>query len=278
MVTRAKLGTGRVALVTGASSGIGRAAAAGLAGQGWAAALAARRADRLTELEMQIRANGGVAASFPADLEQPGAPAALVAAVVARFGRLDLLVNNAGWGFCAPLRELPEAAARRLIELNLVAPLLLMKEALPHLRRHQGTIINISSGSGMIPSPYYAVYAATKAALLSVGDSVRIEEHDAGVRIVTICPGPVTTEFGAAAGGAPVHADRIGVQIETAEEVAERVVANAGRPGRIVPTTRATRLGWFLGRHFPRTMELLVRRTWARRVGPEIEEFFSKGR
>jgi short-subunit dehydrogenase len=268
----------RVALVTGASSGIGRATAVLLARVGWALARAARRAARLEELAGQIRAAGGEAAVFPTDLERPGAAASLLAGTLARFGRLDLLVNNAGWGYCAPLRDLPEEAARRMVDLNLVAPILLMTAALPHLRARRGTVINVSSGSGMVPSPYYGVYAATKAALISLGDSLRIEEHDAGLAVVSICPGPVTTEFGAASGGAPVHADRIGVRIETAEEVAARIVANVRRPGRTVPTSSATRFGWFVGRHVPRFTAWLVRRSWARRVGPEIEAFFEKSR
>src|SRR5436309_3431683 len=123
--------TAKVALVTGAWSGIGRAAALALAREGYAVALAARRADRIEEAARAIADAGGTARAFPTDLERPGAPAALVRDAVAALGRLDVLVNNACWGYCAPLSRVPEAALRRMFELNLVVPSLLMRESLP---------------------------------------------------------------------------------------------------------------------------------------------------
>ena len=265
-----------MALVTGASSGLGRASAIALAADGWTVALVARRADLLEEVAARIRREGGEAAIFPRDIVPHGAAAAIVAEVVNQFGRLDLLLNNAGVGYCAPLREMPEEATRAMIELNFTAPVLMSRAALPHLKATRGVLMTISSGSGMLPSPYYAVYGATKAALLSLAGSIRIEEHGAGIGVVTICPGPVMTGFQAASGGAPVHADRIGVRIETEGEIARLVVRHARRPGRVVPTSLSTRTGWVIGRFVPRFTEWLVRNTWARKVGPEVEEHFRR--
>src|SRR5206468_2825202 len=135
----------KVAIVTGASSGIGRASAVELGRAGYAVVLAARRAERLVEAAAEVRSAGAAAQVFETDLLRPGAPAALVQAAVLSFGRLDVLVNNAGWGYCAPVAEIPEEAARRIFELNLVAPFLLMREALPHLRKTRGVIVNVAS-------------------------------------------------------------------------------------------------------------------------------------
>src|SRR5207249_4616961 len=93
-------------------------------------------------------------------------------------------------------------------------------------------IVNVASAAGLLPSPYYAAYAASKAGLVSIAGSVRIEEHSRGVRVVSVCPGPVRTEFGQAAGGAPVHADSVGVRVQSAEEIGRFVVRAALHPRR----------------------------------------------
>ena len=263
----------KVALVTGASSGIGRAAALALAREGYAVLLTARRAERLAGAVEEIRRSGGAAEFVACDLAGPGAAALLARDVDSSFGRLDLLVNNAGWGYCSPLARVPEEVVRMMIELNLVAPILLTKECLPALRRSRGTIINIASGSGLLPSPWYAVYGVTKAALVSLSDSLRIEERDNGVRVVSICPGPVWSEFFQASGGAPVHADRLGIKIQTADEIGRIIVRHARRPGRTVATTGAVRLGGFLSRFAPKLFDLIALQ-WARKVRPEVEQPF----
>ena len=263
----------KVALVTGASSGIGRAAAVALGRKEYAVLLTARRAERLAEAVDEIRRSGGAAEFIACDLVRPGVAASLAREVVSRFGRLDLLVNDAGWGYCSPLAFVPEEAARTMIELNIVAPILLTKECLPELRRARGTVINVASGSGLLPSPWYAVYGATKAALVSLSDSLRIEERDNGVRVVSICPGPVTSGFFQAAGGAPVHADRLGIKIQTADEIGRIIVRQARRPGRTVATTGAVWLGGFLNRFAPRLFDLIALQ-WARKVRPEVEQPF----
>lgn len=268
--------TRKVAVVTGASSGIGRASAVALAREGYAVALAARRAGRLEEACLEIGSAGGLARAFETDLERPGAPAQLVRDVVASFGRLDVLVNNAGWGYCAPLAEISEEAARRIFELNLVAPFLLMREALPHLRKTRGAIVNVASVAGLLPSPFYAAYAASKAALVSAAGSLRIEERDHGVRVVSICPGPVATEFARAAGGAPVHADRVGVRVQSSEEIGRIVARSAARSNRTRITAGVVRVGVLLHRFAPPLYARLAY-LWARKLGPEIERALPGG-
>ncbi len=257
--------------MTGASSGIGLAAARALAAAGWRVVLTARRADRIGEAEEEIRSGGGQALAVPCDLEEPGAPAALVAQIVEALGRLDLLVNNAGWGYTAPADRVPESAARRIVALDLLSPFLLMSAALPHLRPRRGVVINIASGGGLLPAPYYALYSAAKSGLVSLTDSIRLEEEAAGsgVRLVALCPGPVRTEFAHAAGGAPVHADRMGVRVQSAEEIAALIVAHAERPGRTVPTTLPVRAGAWLHRAAPRLFGRMVLR-WARKIRPDV--------
>ena len=260
----------RVALVTGASSGIGRAAAVALGKAGYSVALAARRADRIDEAAAAIRASGGIAEPFATDLEADGAPAALIQAVAARFGRLDVLVNNAGWGYCAPIARTPVSAAQRIFKLNLAVPFLLMREAAPHLRTTRGVVVNVASAAGFLASPNYAAYSASKAGLIALSDAFRVEERVHGVGVVSICPGPVRTEFGDAAGGAPVHADRVGVRVQSAEEIARIIVRQAARPGRTVATSGIIRFARLLSRFTPRVYDFLVQR-WARRLKPEID-------
>jgi short-subunit dehydrogenase len=287
MIGLMELEAARVALVTGATSGIGEATALALASEGFAVALAGRRAERLAGVAARIRASGGRAEEILCDLERPGAAAGLVAETIARLGRLDLLVNNAGRGYTGPVENVPEEAARSLFELNLVAPFLLMSAALPHLRATGGLIVNLASAGGLLPSPFFAAYSASKAGLVSLSDSARLEERvladgPAGtsrepVRIVAICPGPVKTEFASAAGGAPVHADGIGIRVQSSEDIARLIVRQVRRPGRTVPTTLTVRAGALLFRFAPRLFDPLVL-SWARRIRPAILQHFQGDR
>lgn len=278
--------TRKVALITGASSGIGLATARALSGAGYSLALAARRRDRLEDAARGIRQGGGAVEVFVVDLERPGAVTGLVEGLVARFGRLDLLVNNAGWGYCGPLERMPDEAVQRIFTLNLVVPYLMMREALPHLRRSGGTIVNVSSGAGLLPSPYYAAYSATKAGLNSLSDALRLEERvraakDGGVAsyrgipVVCICPGPVSTEFGEAAGGAPVRAASLGVRVQEPGEIAALIVKRATGPGGTVCTSLPVRFGALMRRLMPWLLDRFVVR-WAGRIRPLVQGHFEK--
>ena len=194
--------TPRLVLVTGASAGIGAAVARELARQGFDLALTARRADRLSKLADEIRddmsqRNGRVPKvdNFTADLDDPKTPETLIADVVGRCGRLDVLVNNAGFGLPALFSESDPAEIRRQLEVNFVAPLMLARFAMPHLLSSKGMIINVGSSITSVPNSALGAYGATKAGLAYWNDAIRRELKHRGVRVCLVEPGPVKTEF-----------------------------------------------------------------------------------
>ncbi|WP_352848402.1 SDR family NAD(P)-dependent oxidoreductase [Mesorhizobium sp. M0199] len=155
---------GKVALVTGASSGIGEATAVALAAAGAKVAIAARRADRLEALAARIEKAGGTALHIAADVTSNDDVTAMVDKVVAEWGRLDILVNNAGVMLLSPAAEAVLDDWRRMVELNLLALMGVTKAALPHLRAAKGHIVNVSSVAGRVANPGASGYAATSSA------------------------------------------------------------------------------------------------------------------
>ena len=143
---------GKVALITGASSGIGEATALVLAGAGARVAIAARRADRLDALAGRIAKAGGEALKIKADVTDNDEVTGMVDKVVAEWGRLDILVNNAGQMLLSPLAEARGDDLRHMVELNLIALMEITRIALPHLKQSRGHIVNVASVAGRIAS------------------------------------------------------------------------------------------------------------------------------
>lgn len=187
----------RVALVTGAGRGIGRAIALAFAREGAKLALAARSTDELDSVATEIRDAGGEAAPFPADLADRAVARGLAAAVKARLGAVEILVNNAGIGSSAnpkPAVELEEEFWDRSLELNLTAPFILSKAVLPEmLAAGRGRIITIASINSRRPSLHGAAYAASKHGVLGLMRTLALETAANGVTVNCICPGPVRT-------------------------------------------------------------------------------------
>ena len=188
------------ALVTGASSGIGEAFARALFAQGRSLVLVARREDRLARLVLEL--GGSVRTlALPLDLAQDGAAARLLAELERRGIEIDLLVNNAGIGTTGPFAEEPPETTAALLALNVRAATELTRAFLPAmLRRRRGAVINVCSMASFQPVPFLAIYAASKAYLLSFSEAVAEELRGTGVTIQALCPGLVPTEFQALAG------------------------------------------------------------------------------
>jgi NADP-dependent 3-hydroxy acid dehydrogenase YdfG len=187
---------GKVALVTGASSGIGAATAIALAGSGAKVAVAARRADRLDKLADRIEADGGAVLRLETDLTRDDDIAAMVDKASAHWGRLDILVNNAGQMLLSPLAEARPEDLRHMVELNLIALMEITRLALPHLKASKGHIVNVASVAGRVANPGSAGYAATKFGVVGFSESVRREVYADKVRVTVIEPGMVLTELG----------------------------------------------------------------------------------
>jgi NADP-dependent 3-hydroxy acid dehydrogenase YdfG len=191
------------ALVTGASSGIGAATAAGLAAQGAAVALVARRRDRLEDLAASIASSGGQALVIEADVTSRGDIERAVDATVAEFGRLDTVVANAGVMLLGPALDAPVEEWDRMLSLNVSGLLYTARAALPHLLsaaqrppRTVADLVLISSGAGRVASNGSAVYSATKHAVGAFGEALRKEVTQRYVRVSLVEPGAVETELG----------------------------------------------------------------------------------
>lgn len=187
---------GRVALVTGASSGIGEATALALAVAGAEVVVVARRADRLKALTERIGKAGGKAHAIEADVARPDGAQGLINDVLARGKRLDIIVNNAGVMLLSPVSEARSEDWRQMIEVNLVALMELTRAALPHLKESKGHIVNVSSVAGRVANPGAAGYAATKFGVVAFSEALRREIYADKVRVTVIEPGMVETELG----------------------------------------------------------------------------------
>lgn len=184
----------RSAIVTGASSGIGEATAECLARAGYRVALAARGADALDVVVQKIRSEGGEAISIPTDVADEAAVAALASRAWEAFGRVDLVVNNAGFSLAAALEQFTRDQIRKTFEVNLFGALQLIGEVTPMMRdQGGGRVINISSIAGSVPAPLAVPYAATKAALESATDCLRLELARWNIQLSVLIPGFVKT-------------------------------------------------------------------------------------
>ncbi|MGH9114087.1 MAG: SDR family NAD(P)-dependent oxidoreductase [Acidimicrobiales bacterium] len=185
----------RVAIVTGASQGIGRSIALALADEGADLALVARRRPGLEAVAAEVAALGRRAEVFPADVTAPDAAAAVLAAALERFGRVDILVNNAGKGAPKPLLELTDADWQASIELNLMSAVRLSLACAPHMAAQGwGRIVNISSRVAREPDPYFAPYAAAKAALVNFSKNLANAFSKDGVLTNCVVPGLIHSE------------------------------------------------------------------------------------
>ncbi len=184
----------RVALVTGASSGIGEATARRLARHGFRVVLAARRADRLQILAKEIAAEGGEALPVAVDLADAAATSELVARAREAFGRIDLLVNNAGYSPGAALEQISRAELRHIFEVNLFSALQLVGEIAPLMREQGGgRIVNVGSLGGSVPAPLAVPYGATKTSLELATRAISLELAPWRIRASIVIAGFVDT-------------------------------------------------------------------------------------
>ncbi len=211
---------GRVALVTGASRGIGAATARALAAAGAQVGIASRSGE-----------NPGVDGAFAqaCDVRDPAALEAMVAATVARFGRLDILVVNAGVGAYGPFLELPAADLEEMIDVNVKGALYAVRAALPELLQSEAAdIVTIASEAGRRGLPYEVAYCASKFAQVGMTSALDHELRERGVRCTNVCPGGVATDFAMGHGRTPGMPQLAGMM--SPDDVAEAVLFVLTRP------------------------------------------------
>ncbi|MEU5413370.1 SDR family NAD(P)-dependent oxidoreductase [Streptomyces clavifer] len=186
---------GKVALVTGASSGIGEATARALAGAGAAVALAARRTERLHALRDELEAAGARVHVLPLDVTDEQAVADAVRSTVDVLGGIDILVNNAGLMLLGPVEGADTTDWTRMMDTNVMGLMYMTHAALPHLLENAGTVVQISSIAARVVGRGSAVYNASKFAVNGFSEGLRQEVTERGVRVVVIEPGTVETEL-----------------------------------------------------------------------------------
>ncbi len=243
--------TNGVTLITGAASGIGRELARVFAANGHRLALVDRRGDRLAALGREIASAGGTAPILIAcDLEHPGAGETISAGLAAAGVEVEFVVNNAGFGLFGHAAELNRAEQLGMIAVNILALTDLSLRFSDSLIRHRGGILNVGSLTAFLPGPGMAVYHASKAYVLSFSEALHQELAPHGVRVTTLCPGSVPSEFQARAGIEPGAEHAI-------LNVSAAAVAQAGYRAlmankRTVLPGIGTRIIPFLLRLFPR--------------------------
>ena len=224
--------SGRVVVITGASSGIGRATAYAFAERGDHLVLAARRAERLEELAEECRALGAEALPVPTDMTDEAQVRALAGRALAHFGRIDVWFNNAGVGVFGRFEDIPSAVWRRVIETNLFGYVHGARAVMPVFRRQgHGVLIQNASIAGLTAKPDSTAYAASKFAVRGFSEALRQEVlDDPGIRICTLLPAVIDTPFFQHAANYSHHRVRAAPPVYRPEKVARAVLDLAERP------------------------------------------------
>jgi NAD(P)-dependent dehydrogenase (short-subunit alcohol dehydrogenase family) len=180
----------QVILITGCSTGIGRDLAERLTGAGYTVVATARRVETLETLPAALK--------LPLDVTQPASVEQAVAAVLRQFGRIDVLVNNAGYALRGALEEIEPDAAQQMFEVNVFGVLRMLRAVAPQMRKQgTGRIINVSSIAGKLSTPVNGTYSASKFALEALSDALRFELAPFGIQVIVIEPGAIQTQFDA---------------------------------------------------------------------------------
>lgn len=249
-------------IITGAGSGIGRALALRFARAGFAVAISGRRKDKLEVVAAAIQAAGGTCVVFPGDVSVEDDCRQLIAATVQQFGRLDVLINNAGITMRALLADLQLEVLRKVMDTNFWGTVYCTKYALPHLLASRGTVVGISSIAGKKGLPGRTGYSASKFAMEGFLESLRTENLEKGLQVLVACPGFTASDIRSAAlaadGSRQGESPREEAGMMSAETVADHIFhAVAGRKRDLILTGNGKLTVW-LNKFFPGWMDRLV--------------------
>ena len=258
---------GKVVIVTGASSGIGESTAREFARAGAVTVLAARRVERLKNLEKEIEEIGGMALAVPTDLTVLDQITNLVQTTLSAFGRIDVLANIAGWGFYDWFEELSPEELRRHYDVNVIGLAELTRQVIPTMKsQRSGFILNMSSYVSRISVPPLTIYASTKYAIEGLSDGLRRALLPWGIAVIRIHPSSVSgTEFNknvvrkGAVEYRPVPIGRI-----SRERLAKHIVGLVERPRRALFISRIYEVPVFINKFFPELVDW-ISMTWVRR-------------
>ena len=246
---------GKVVIVTGASSGIGEATAREFGREGAIVVLAARRMEKLQTLAQEIASTGTETLVVQADLSKLGDIQNLVLQTLEKFGRIDILFNNAGFGRLDWLEKLhPVKDIQAQMDVNVMGVIQTTRQVLTvMMKKRSGSIINMCSMAGLVATPTYSIYAATKHAVHGFSEALRREVNPWGIDVSLIYPGGVVTEFNQHAGinRKTKKATTPKFMLLTAEQVAEAVVKLVRRPRRMLVIPWQWNVTVFLNKFIP---------------------------
>lgn len=266
----------KVVIVTGASSGIGEAAARQFGREGAMVVLAARRVEKLQALAQEINAMGAETLVVQADLSKLEDIQSLVMQTLEKFKRIDILVNNAGFGRLDWLEKLdPVKDIQSQIDVNVMGVIQTTRQVLPvMMKQRAGSIINMCSMAGLVATPTYTIYAASKHAVHGFSEALRREVKPWGIDVSLIYPGGVVTEFNQHAGiNRKTKTSTPKFMLLTAEQVAEAVVKLVRRPRRMLVIPWLWNVTVFMNKFIPGFVD---RTTINRFTIPEREDELNK--
>jgi NADP-dependent 3-hydroxy acid dehydrogenase YdfG len=236
---------GKSVLITGASKGIGRATALRLVREGACLALCATSADLLETLKGEIEGQGGEVLARRCDVSRLAECERMVASAIGRFGRIDVLINNAGIGYSGSVADSDPQEIAHMVQVNFLGPYYMTRTVLPHMTANrQGDIVNIASVAGLKYSPHFAMYSATKFAVRAFSEGLRNEVQQHGIRVTTVHPGMVETHFFDAFKRGGVTPPQGPGDILRAEDIAEAVLFALTRPERVAVNEMTVRPYW----------------------------------
>ena len=251
----------KVVLVTGASSGIGWSTALAFGRRGARLVLLARRRDKLAELAQKLRALGTQALEFPCDVSDPAQAAPAVDKAVAAWGRVDVLINNAGINEHVRFAEQSLENMDRIVRTNVLGAMYVISAVLgPMLRQRRGHIINVASIAGWRGLPYMSVYCASKFALVGLTEALRAELYGSGVTLTAFCPGGVDTPMAQKVLTSPKL--RAFLRPKSPEDVAEKILRATLRRQPEVIYGEAPAAVVKLSKFFPKTVDWMAYRVY----------------
>ena len=254
----------RVVLITGASAGIGRATALRLARDGASLVICARRAEKLHEAATEIERSGGQVVAQVADVTRPGEIADLVARGLDRFGRLDAVICNAGFGVYGAIDAIEPAQMQKVLDVNYIGTYHTIRATLPLFRRQGfGHILVVSSIVGRRGVPFMGAYAATKFAQVGMAEALRAELEGTGIHVSTVLPISTPTEFSQVMVRESGFATRARGPRQLVEQVAEAIAGGLARPRPEIYPYRPAKLLTVLNAIAPGLCDTVVKR-WGR--------------
>ena len=252
----------KTVLITGGSSGIGLACAKRFGKAGYRVSISARNPDRLNEAVSELKESGIDVLGVVGDVSKEADCKAMVDQTISKFGRIDVLINNAGISMRAFFKDLDVSVIRQLMEINFFGTLYCTKFAMNELLRTKGSIVGVSSVAGYQGLPGRTGYSASKFAMEGFLKALRLENHNTGVHVMIVCPGYTESNIrktalmadGSNQGDTPRDEDKM----MTSEEVAEHIFSGVeSRKKRIVLTTQG-KLSYFLSKFIPGFVDKMV--------------------